>query len=65
MALTWDDPDDIACALARAHPETDPLDLNFVDLHAMVLDLPEFEDDRDAASESKLEAIVLAWNDQL
>jgi FeS assembly protein IscX len=65
MALTWDDPDDIAYELTRAFPDTDPLDLNFVDLHEMVVDLPGFEDDPDAASETKLEAIVLAWNDQL
>ncbi len=65
MTLTWDDPEDIASALARANPDVDPLDLNFVDLHGMVLDLPEFEDDPDAANETKLEAIVLAWNDQL
>jgi FeS assembly protein IscX len=64
MALSWDDPDDIALELARAYPDTDPLDLNFVDLHAMVLDLSAFDDDPEAASEAKLEAIVLAWNDQ-
>jgi FeS assembly protein IscX len=65
VALSWDDSEDIAFALARAHPGADPLDLSFVDLHAMVLDLPGFEDDPDAASETKLEAIVVAWNDQL
>ena len=65
MALTWDDPEDIAFELLQTHPDTDPLDLNFVDLHAMVVDLPVFEDDPDAANENKLEAIVLAWNDQL
>ena len=65
MALTWDDPEDIAFELLQAHPDTDPLDLNFVDLHAMVVDLPGFGDDPDEASETKLEAIVLAWNDQL
>jgi FeS assembly protein IscX len=65
MTLTWDDPEDIAYELARAHPDTDPLDLSFVDLHGLVLDLADFGDDPDAASETKLEAIVLAWNDQL
>ncbi len=64
MALTWDDPEDIAFELLQTHPDTDPLDLNFVDLHAMVVDLPGFGDDPDEASETKLEAIVLAWNDQ-
>ena len=65
MALSWDDADDVAVELARVHPDTDPLDLNFVDLHAMVLDLPDFEDDPDAVSETKLEAIVVAWHDRL
>ena len=65
MTLNWDDPEGIAYELARAYPDTDPLDLNFVDLHGMVLYLPDFEDDPNAASETKLEAIVLAWNDQL
>jgi FeS assembly protein IscX len=65
MALTWDDPEDIAFELMDANPDVDPLDLNFVDLHQMVVDLPEFEDDPDAANESKLEAIVLAWHAQL
>jgi FeS assembly protein IscX len=65
VALTWDDPEDIAFELMDANPDVDPLDLNFVDLHQMVVDLPEFEDDPDAANESKLEAIVLAWHAQL
>lgn len=65
MTLTWDDPEDIGYELARAYPGSDPLDLSFVDLHRMVVDLPDFEDDPDTASEPKLEAIVLAWNDQL
>jgi FeS assembly protein IscX len=65
MTLTWDDPEDIANELARTNPDVDPLDLSLVDLHTMVLDLPDFDDDPDAANETKLEAIVLAWNDQL
>lgn len=64
MGLTWDRPLDIAWALLDAHPDTDPLDLNFVDLHRMVTELPEFDDDPEAANESRLEAIVMAWNDQ-
>ena len=64
MGLTWQDPAEVAWALDDAHPGVDPLDLNFVDLHRMILDLPGFDDDPDAASESILEAIVVAWNDQ-
>jgi FeS assembly protein IscX len=62
MALTWDDPTEIAYALMDAHPDADPLDLNFVDLHRWIVALPGFGDDPDAASESKLEAVVVAWD---
>jgi FeS assembly protein IscX len=56
---------EIAYALAEAHPEADPLDLNFVELHRWIVDLPEFDDDPEAASEARLEAIVLAWHAEL
>jgi FeS assembly protein IscX len=56
---------EIAYALAEAHPEADPLDLNFVELHRWIVELPEFDDDPEAASEAKLEAIVLAWHAEL
>jgi FeS assembly protein IscX len=64
MGLTWDEPGEIAWALIDAYPEADPLDLNFVDLHRMVVGLPGFESDPGDASEAKLEAIVVAWHEQ-
>ena len=64
MALTWNEPSEIAWALIDAYPEQDPLDLNFVDLHAMIVGLDGFDDDPEAASESILEAVVVTWNDQ-
>ena len=64
MALTWTVPDEIAWALIDRHPDMDPLDLNFVDLHRMILALPEFDDDPNEASETKLEAVVVAWHEQ-
>ena len=64
MGLTWTEPGEIAWALSDAHPDTDPLDLNFVALHRMILALPDFDDDPDEASEIKLEAVVVAWHDQ-
>lgn len=63
--LTWDQPDEIAYALADEHPGADPLDLNFVTLHEWVVALPGFGDDPEAASEPTLEAIVMAWHAQL
>jgi FeS assembly protein IscX len=65
MALTWDEPGEIAFALIDEHPDADPLDLNFVDLHEWIVALPGFADDPDAATEGKLEAVVLAWHAQL
>lgn len=64
MALTWNEPGEIAWALIDAYPEQDPLDLNFVDLHGMITGLVGFGDDPEAASEPVLEAIVVAWNDR-
>jgi FeS assembly protein IscX len=65
MALTWDEPDEIAFALIDEHPGADPLDLNFVDLHQWIVALPGFSGDPDEATEGKLEAVVLAWHAQL
>lgn len=59
--MTWDDPEDIAEALAAAHPDVDPLGVRFTDLHRWVCELPGFADDPQASSEGKLERIQMAW----
>jgi FeS assembly protein IscX len=59
--IKWTDTEDIAIALAEEHPEIDPLTVRFTDLHAMVLEVPDFEDDPKASNEHKLEAIQMAW----
>ena len=64
MGLTWTAPGEIAWALIDEHPDTDPLDLNFVDLRHMIVALPDFSDDPEQASELKLEAVVVAWHEQ-
>jgi FeS assembly protein IscX len=64
VALTWSEPSEIAWALIDAYPDEDPLDLNFVDLHHMIVGLDDFADDPEAASEPILESVVVAWNDQ-
>jgi FeS assembly protein IscX len=61
MALTWQDAEDIALALAERFPETDPLTVRFTDLHRWVTELPGFVDDVKASTEGKLEAIQMAW----
>ncbi len=59
--LTWDKAEDIGIALYEAHPDADPLKTRFTDLHKMVIELEEFEDDPMKSNEAKLEAIQMAW----
>ena len=54
----------IAAELADAHPDTDPLQVNFVDLRNLVLGLAEFADSPDRCGEKILEAIQAAWIDE-
>jgi len=61
MGLKWEDAVDLAEVLAENHPGLDPLDVRFTDLRQWVVDLDEFDDDRDGSSEGKLEAIQMAW----
>jgi FeS assembly protein IscX len=61
MGLKWTDIQEIAIALDEARPDKDPRFLNFVDLRAWVLALPDFEDAPGYSGEKVLEAIQMAW----
>ena len=61
MGLKWTDVTDIAIELDEAHPDVDPLTVNFVDLMNWVVELPEFDDAREHCGEKILEAIQAAW----
>jgi FeS assembly protein IscX len=63
--LTWDDAMDIGILLSGKHPELDPLAVRFTDLHRYVTELPEFKDDPKKSTEGKLEAIQMAWHDEV
>jgi FeS assembly protein IscX len=62
--LTWDDAYDIGIHLSEAHPEINPLDIRFTDLHRYITELAEFKDDPKKSTEGKLEAIQMAWNEE-
>jgi FeS assembly protein IscX len=62
--MTWNDFEDIGIALYEAHPDLDPLTVRFTDLHRMVTELEDFEDDPMASNEAKLEAIQMAWYEE-
>ena len=61
MSLKWTDSLEIAIELDEAHPDVDPLKVNFVDLRNWVLALEEFDDDPEHSGEKILEAIQMAW----
>lgn len=63
--MKWTEVLEIAIALSEAHPEVDPLKLNFVDLRNWVVALPEFDDDPKHSGEKVLEAIQQAWIDEV
>jgi FeS assembly protein IscX len=65
MGLRWSDSIDIAIELIEAHSEVDPQWVRFTDLHAWVCALADFEDDPEKSSEGLLEAIQMAWIDEV
>ena len=62
--LTWDHIDDIALSLYEEHPDTDPLQVRFTDLHKWITELDGFDDDPGGSTEGKLEAIQMAWYEE-
>ncbi len=63
--MKWRDVREIAVALAERHPGVAPLSVRFTDLHRWVRELPGFDDDPARSSEKVLEAIQMAWLDEV
>jgi FeS assembly protein IscX len=63
--MKWTDVREIAIALAERHPGVAPLAVRFTDLHRFVRELPGFDDDPDRSNEKVLEAIQMAWLDEV
>jgi FeS assembly protein IscX len=63
--MKWTDTIDIAIALSEKHADIDPQYVRFTDLHRWVSELDEFDDDPGRSSEKILEAIQMAWIDEL
>ena len=62
---TWTDVEEIGYRLSEAHPDVDPLAVRFTDLHRWVLELPGFKGDPKKSGEKILEAIQMAWLDEV
>lgn len=65
MALKWNDTLDIAIELAEKHPDVDVQYIRFTDLHRYVTELEDFADDPEKSNEKILEAIQMAWLDEI
>ncbi|MEO8487886.1 MAG: Fe-S cluster assembly protein IscX [Betaproteobacteria bacterium] len=63
--MKWTDSREIAIALADARPDIDPRGVRFTDLRAWVLALPGFDDDPGHSGEKILEAIQMAWIEEV
>lgn len=63
--MKWTDVRDIAIELSERHPEVKPLAVRFTDLHRWVMELPGFDDAPDRSNEKILEAIQMAWLDEV
>jgi FeS assembly protein IscX len=65
MSLTWTDSQELALALIEQHPDVDPIRLHFTELRQWILDLNEFNDDPKHCGEKVLEAVQMAWIDEM
>jgi FeS assembly protein IscX len=65
MSLRWTDVLDIAIELSEIHTDVDPNYVNFVDLRNWVLALDDFDDDPNRCGEKILEAIQMAWIEEV
>lgn len=65
MSLDWSDTLDIAIALSEKYPDEDVQYIRFTDLHRYICQLDGFVGEPDKSNEKILEAIQMAWLDEL
>jgi FeS assembly protein IscX len=65
MKITWSNILEIAIELSETYPELDPQWISFPDLHKKICNLKNFDDNPQNSNEKILEAIQMAWMDEL
>jgi FeS assembly protein IscX len=65
MGLRWTDSLDIAIALQARYPKLDPQYVRFTDLRQWIMALPEFDDKPEHCGEKILEAVQMAWIEEM
>jgi len=63
--MIWTDVHDIAIELSEAHPDVDPRYVRFTDLYSWIVALPGFSDEPEKSGEKILEAIQMAWIEEV
>ena len=63
--LKWTDVSEIAIELSEEYPDENPIQINFVTLRDRVMALSNFSDDANRCGEKILEAIQMAWIEEL
>ena len=61
--ISWTDSLEIAISLEEAHPDIDPITINFVDLRELVMALEDFNESDTHCGEKVLESIQMCWID--
>ena len=62
--ISWTDSLEIAISLEDAHPDVDPITINFVELRKLVMALEDFNEGNTNCGEKVLEAIQMCWIDE-
>ena len=62
--ISWTDSLEIAISLEDAHPDIDPITINFVELRELVIAIEDFEEGDTQCGEKILEAIQMCWIDE-
>ena len=62
--ISWTDSLEIAISLEDAHPDIDPITINFVELRELVMALEDFFEGDTQCGEKILEAIQMCWIDE-
>jgi FeS assembly protein IscX len=65
MTYLWTDTQAIVQDLCELYPDMDPQLIRFTELHRMICALPNFKDEPSRSNEKILEAVQMAWIDEV
>ena len=63
--MKWTDINEIVFSLIEEYPDKDPTYILFTELHKLIVGLEGFDDDPNRSNEKILEAIQMAWIEEV